>query len=31
MAKIINRPGGYLRIIKMGVRKHDNTEMAMIE
>jgi len=29
--KIINRPGGYLRIIKMGVRKHDNTEMAMIE
>ncbi|MBP7304947.1 MAG: hypothetical protein KBD43_09195 [Saprospiraceae bacterium] len=31
VAKIINRPGGYLRIIKMGVRKHDNTEMAMIE
>jgi large subunit ribosomal protein L17 len=29
--KIINRPGGYLRIIKMGVRNHDNTEMAMIE
>lgn len=29
--KISSRPGGYLRIIKMGVRKHDNTEMAMIE
>jgi len=29
--KVMNRPGGYLRIIKMGVRKHDNTEMSMIE
>ena len=29
--KVMNRPGGYLRVIKMGVRKHDNTEMAMIE
>lgn len=29
--KVVNRPGGYLRIIKLGVRKHDNTEMALIE
>ncbi len=29
--KIGNRPGGYLRIIKLGGRSHDNAEMAMIE
>lgn len=29
--KIGDRPGGYLRIIKLGGRSHDNAEMAMIE
>ena len=30
-AKVANRPGGYLRIIKTGNRLGDNAEMAMIE
>lgn len=29
--KIANRPGGYLRIIKLGFRRSDAAEMAMIE
>jgi large subunit ribosomal protein L17 len=29
--KISDRPGGYLRIIKLGNRQGDNAEMAMIE
>lgn len=29
--KIADRPGGYLRIIKLGNRKGDNAEMAMVE
>ena len=29
--KVANRPGGYLRIIKMGFRQSDSAEMAMIE
>ena len=29
--KIATRPGGYLRIIKMGFRQSDSAEMAMIE
>lgn len=29
--KIASRPGGYLRIIKMGFRQSDSAEMAMIE
>jgi len=29
--KIAERPGGYTRIIKMGVRQGDNAEMAIIE
>ncbi len=31
VAKIGDRPGGYVRIIKMGFRKSDGAEMAMIE
>lgn len=30
-AAIADRPGGYLRIIKMGFRQSDGAEMAMIE
>lgn len=30
-AKVSDRPGGYLRIIKIGNRQGDNAEMAMIE
>ncbi|MEM8907326.1 MAG: 50S ribosomal protein L17 [Bacteroidota bacterium] len=29
--KVANRPGGYVRIIKIGFRKSDAAEMAMIE
>ncbi len=29
--KVADRPGGYLRIIKMGFRQSDSAEMAMIE
>ncbi|MFV0247618.1 MAG: 50S ribosomal protein L17 [Tenacibaculum sp.] len=29
--KIANRPGGYLRIIKLGNRQGDNASMAMVE
>ena len=29
--KVANRPGGYVRIIKTGLRKSDGAEMAMIE
>ncbi len=29
--KIADRPGGYTRIIKLGTRPGDNSEMAMIE
>ena len=29
--KIISRPGGYTRIIKLGIRSGDNAEKAMIE
>ncbi len=29
--KVMNRPGGYLRIIKTGFRPGDSAEMAMIE
>lgn len=29
--KIVSRPGGYTRIIKLGIRPGDNGEMAMIE
>jgi large subunit ribosomal protein L17 len=30
-AKIINRPGGYTRILKTGFREGDNAEMCIIE
>ncbi len=30
-AKVGNRPGGYVRIIKTGFRRSDGAEMAMIE
>lgn len=29
--KVIDRPGGYTRIIKLGTRLGDNAEMAMVE
>ena len=29
--KIADRPGGYIRIIKLGNRQGDNAEMAMVE
>ena len=29
--KIANRPGGYTRILKTGIRRGDNSEMAIIE
>ena len=29
--KIANRPGGYTRILKTGIRKGDNSEMCIIE
>jgi large subunit ribosomal protein L17 len=29
--KVANRPGGYTRVIKLGIRVGDNAEMAMIE
>lgn len=29
--KIADRPGGYVRIIKLGARKSDSADMAMIE
>lgn len=29
--KIIDRPGGYTRILKLGIRPGDNAELAMIE
>ncbi len=30
-AKVASRPGGYLRVIKLGFRQSDGAEMAMIE
>ena len=29
--KVADRPGGYIRIIKLGNRQGDNAEMAMVE
>ncbi|HAN39658.1 MAG TPA: 50S ribosomal protein L17, partial [Chitinophagaceae bacterium] len=29
--KVASRPGGYTRIIKLGIRPGDNAELAMIE
>jgi len=29
--KVADRPGGYIRIIKLGNRRGDNAEMAMVE
>ena len=29
--KVANRPGGYTRILKTGIRRGDNSQMAMIE
>lgn len=29
--KVADRPGGYVRIIKLGFRRNDGTEMALIE